>query len=204
MDSDSELEIADVLMDVDSFSESTTTPSPSPESEFHGNIPPSPSTIKSQKDMLAAQDRLSHMSPSKTQLSKAKFDFHLIDVKHIQELPSAKWSNNSCWLDLSMEAIWTALAFHGAFSEFEELMVTEEQAACPSPLYYLYLAFKFRLDHGILEFKGSQQGHAKPLTEIRDNLCEMLYKIRAVPGKVGDEQDTIVSYICYVFSFNIH
>ena len=41
---DSELEIADVLMDVDSFSESTPTPSPAPET--HGDITPSPSPNK--------------------------------------------------------------------------------------------------------------------------------------------------------------
>ncbi|KAE9382508.1 hypothetical protein BT96DRAFT_1010535 [Gymnopus androsaceus JB14] len=90
-----------------------------------------------------------------------------------------------------MEAIWAALAFHGAFPDFEKLMSQEGQALQPCPLYYLYLAFKFHLEYGLSEFKGSKHGQAEPLTQIRDNFRKTLLRIGAVNGEIGSMQDSI-------------
>lgn len=133
------------------------------------------------------------MSPTKLNARPSQPDFGPIKSTTTSELPSAKWDRNSCWLDSSMEVLFCAMAFHNTFKEFENLVLTEKTKATPAPIYYLYLAFKFRLDQGLNKFLAPSHGEASEITEVRNSFRQTLHTIKAVNGKVGEFQMAFVS-----------
>lgn len=188
--SDSEIEAVETaLMDVDSSS-------PSPTSST--SIPTTPVPKKTQDEMLTAQARINSMSPSKGSLVKAKSDFHAINPKLTTEMPSASWDNYSCWLDSSFEAIFCTLAFYGGLEDLEKLVATGNDSSLRSPIYYFYLALKFRYEYGLSDFKGSSHGPETQLTAIRNNFRQTLHHLGAAKGPIGEQQGTFVRYISFI------
>ncbi|KAF9060861.1 hypothetical protein BDP27DRAFT_1429567 [Rhodocollybia butyracea] len=89
-------EIATTLMDVD------------PPSAY--DPPNAPGPLKSQLDLLDAKGWLSGMFSSKPKFDSSQpVELSGINTKVVTELAGPAWSDNSCWLDSSMEAIYCAL-----------------------------------------------------------------------------------------------
>ena len=89
------------------------------------------------------------------------------------------------------------MAFYNAFDEFESLVLEEKSKPCPAPVYYLYLAFKFRLDQGLKKYLGSSHGEASEISNICDQLRKTLYTIKAVQGQIDNFQTAFVSIQSY-------
>jgi hypothetical protein len=183
---ESENEIANTLID-DFGSHSDFSSTPQTPKSSHS------SPQKTEDQLRAAQHCLNSMSPVKFQTVSAQSDFGPINIKDVKELPGPKWSNNSCWLDAFMEALWCPIAFHGAFTELEDILKSEAAAERPSPMYFFYLVCKHRMNCGLREFKGSQANDTQHLTQIRDNFQQTLHNIQAINGKVGEYQGILVS-----------
>ncbi|KAF9063257.1 hypothetical protein BDP27DRAFT_1427070 [Rhodocollybia butyracea] len=121
-----------------------------------------------------------HMSPSKLNAKSAESQFHAIQLSTMHELPGPAWTNNSCWLDSSMEALFCPMAFYGSLAEFKSIITTaEEDPSSPSPLYCFALALALFLPSGSLQ---------KEITNIRDAFCKVLHETHTVEGKVGAYQ----------------
>jgi hypothetical protein len=176
--------------------------SPPPEAESSANAAPNAfgplSSGKSQLDFLNAKGWLSGMFPSKARLDTSQpIEFSGINTKLVTELAGPAWSSNSCWLDSSMEAIYSALVYHKGFKDLETLVSGDEASDSPSLIYSLYLACKFRLHKGLHEFQESRHGAAQELTELRDNFRQKLHLVGAANGKIGQTQGTTVSFKFY-------
>ncbi len=115
----------------------------------------------------------------------------VIDVSQTKELPSFPWSRNSCWLDASLEALYTALNY-GDWQTFESLFVGESQRSTPSPIYYLYITLKGCRDWPLTDFPGSS-APSKELQNICDGFQSFLYRIKVVTGSEYSFQDSLVS-----------
>ncbi|KIK50699.1 hypothetical protein GYMLUDRAFT_252735 [Collybiopsis luxurians FD-317 M1] len=123
------------------------------------------------------------MSPSKLNPQFPEEDFRPIQLSVIKAIPSAKWNNNSCWLDSSMEVYFIAMAFHDCFRDFKSLTGSKEGQALPSPIFYLYKVFSFRLECGLFKLDN-----VSDITTIRDQFQQFLYNVKAVTGPVGSYQ----------------
>ncbi|KAF9071317.1 hypothetical protein BDP27DRAFT_1419113 [Rhodocollybia butyracea] len=159
-------------------------------------VPGLEANSKTQNTLTGAQQKLRHMSPSKLNAQPAESQFHAIQLSTTHELPGLAWSNNSCWLDSSLEALFCPMAFYGSFAEFKSIVTTaEENPSSPSPLYCLYLAFQFRMAEGVNKFQRPSLGPVPPfqqpaeeISNIRDAFREILHETHIVRGKVGTYQ----------------
>ncbi|KAF9062287.1 hypothetical protein BDP27DRAFT_1428067 [Rhodocollybia butyracea] len=175
-------------------SDSSTSLDSASVNDSGSDAPPNPS--KEQSTLIGAQQKLRHMSPSKLNAKSAESQFHAIQLSTMHELPGPAWTNNSCWLDSSMEALFCPMAFYGSLAEFKSIITTaEEDPSSPSPLYCLYLAFQFRMAEGINKFQRPSLGPVSPfrqpaeeITNIRDAFRKVLHETHTVEGKVGAYQ----------------
>ncbi|KAF9060912.1 hypothetical protein BDP27DRAFT_1429496 [Rhodocollybia butyracea] len=175
-------------------SDSSTSLDSASVNDLGSDAPPNPS--KEQSTLIGAQQKLRHMSPSKLNAKSAESQFHAIQLSTMHELPGPAWTNNSCWLDSSMEALFCPMAFYGSLAEFKSIITTaKEDPSSPSPLYCLYLAFQFRMAEGINKFQRPSLGPVSPfrqpaeeITNIRDAFRKVLHETHTVEGKVGAYQ----------------
>ncbi|KAF9059402.1 hypothetical protein BDP27DRAFT_1453329 [Rhodocollybia butyracea] len=85
--------------------------------------PNAPGPLKSQLDLLDAKGWLSGMFSSKPKFDSSQpVELSGINTKVVTELAGPAWSDNSCWLDSSMEAIYCALVYHNGFKDFETIV----------------------------------------------------------------------------------
>ncbi|KIK50006.1 hypothetical protein GYMLUDRAFT_253359, partial [Collybiopsis luxurians FD-317 M1] len=156
----------------------------SSDEEFHSCAALSDSeAAKGPDEAKKAQERIEMMSPSKLNPQLPEEDFRPIQLSVIKAIPSAKWNNNSCWLDSSMEVYFIAMAFHDCFRDFKSLTGSEEGQALPSLIFYLYKVFSFWLERGLFKLDN-----VSDITTIRDQFQQFLYNVKAVTGPVGSYQ----------------
>ncbi|KAF5379616.1 hypothetical protein D9757_009228 [Collybiopsis confluens] len=144
------------------------------------------SDSESQKGYSNARDakqKVELMSPSKLQPGKPMDDFRPIVLASTKSTPSAKWDNNSCWLDASVEVYFIAMAFYNCFRDFQSLVGSEEGHDRPSLIFYLCKFFGFRLQQGL-----SRNDAIGEISNIRDNFRKFLFSVQAVTGALDDYQ----------------
>ena len=144
------------------------------------------------KDRKSTQKQFENASPSKH--IDRDHVLEIVDTKKYQEIPSYPWSENSCWLDSSLEALYCALNFHGTWVEFELLIQHEQKEPFPSPVYYLYLCLQSRRLRPISGFPESSAGiKSAELHMLRDGFRDMLFKTKMItnPGPVNTYQPAL-------------
>ncbi|KAK0234340.1 hypothetical protein IW262DRAFT_1452899 [Armillaria fumosa] len=163
----------------DSGLDSSTSNIPSPHD--------TPSTVKKEIESHTqdAQDAYANMSPSRN-LNRDKA-LSEVDVNKFKELPSYPWRSNSCWLDASLEALYSALNY-GDWNSFENLFDEDMKQVPPSLMYYLYLTMRGRRSWPISTF-SSKNGPAHKLQTLRDGFHTFLYKMKVVDGPEDLYQD---------------
>ncbi|KAK0479331.1 hypothetical protein IW261DRAFT_1420054 [Armillaria novae-zelandiae] len=114
----------------------------------------------------------------------------VINISQTKELPSFPWSHNSCWLDASLEALYTTLNY-GDWLMFESLFAGESQRSTLSPIYYLYIMQKGCHDWPLSDFPGSS-APSQELQNIHDGFCSFLYHIKLVTGSEDSFQDLLI------------
>ncbi len=159
------------------------------------NIPSSPdAAITTKKELAActqdAQDAYSNMSPSKD-LNRDEA-LSEVDVTKFKELPSYHWWASSCWLDASLEALYSALNY-GDWNGFEILFNEDMNQTPPSLMYYFYLMMRGCRSWPISTF-SAKNGPAQELQTLRDGFRTFLYKMKVVEGPEDSYQDGTWSY----------
>ncbi|KAK0435787.1 hypothetical protein EV421DRAFT_1740054 [Armillaria borealis] len=154
------------------------------------NIPSFPDTATTTKKELAArtqdaQDAYANMSPSKN-LNRDEA-LSEVDVTKFKELPSYPWQANSCWLDASLEALYSALNY-GDWNGFEILFNEDMNWTPPSLTYYFYLTMRGHRSWPISTF-SVKNGPVQELQTLRDGFRTFLYKMKVVEGPEDSYQD---------------
>ncbi|KAF9067507.1 hypothetical protein BDP27DRAFT_1364833 [Rhodocollybia butyracea] len=117
------------------------------------------------------------MSPSKH--INREHNLEVFDTKIHIEIPSYPWSQNSCWLDSSLEALYCVLNYW-SWTEFEALFEFENQSF-PNPLYYLYLCLQARRLRPITEFPPStSKTNSLELNNLRGSFRQFLFTTKMV------------------------
>ncbi len=168
-------------------------PSDSGSESSGAEIPPSDDTpINPKNDGAAryqeAQDAYDNMSPSKN--FKRDAALSVVDLSKHKELPSYPWRENSCWLDASLEALYTALNY-GDWNGFEDLFNEDANQLPPSLVYCFFLTMKGRRAWPISDISG-KNGPARELLTLRDSFRAFLYKMKVVEGPEDSYQDALV------------
>ncbi|KAF9027377.1 hypothetical protein BDP27DRAFT_1375972 [Rhodocollybia butyracea] len=133
------------------------------------------------------------MSPSKH--INREHNLEVFDTKIHIEIPSYPWSQNSCWLDSSLEALYCVLNYW-SWTEFEALFEFENQSF-PSPLYYLYLCLQARRLRPITEFPPStSKTNSLELNNLRDSFRQFLFTTKMVTnlGPIDTTQPAFASH----------
>lgn len=128
------------------------------------------------------------MSPSKNFEREAALS--VVDIAKHKQLPSYPWRANLCWLDASLEALYTTLNY-GDWKTFQLLFDEDVDRMPPSLMYYFFLTMKGRRTWPISDFLG-QNTPAQELLDLRDGFRAFLYKMKIVSGHEDTYQDGLV------------
>ncbi len=135
-----------------------------------------------------AQDAYDNMSPSKNFEREAALS--VVDIAKHKQLPSYPWRANSCWLDASLEVLYTTLNY-GDWKTFQLLFDEDVDRMPLSLMYYFFLTMKGRRTWPISDFLG-QNTPAQELLDLHDGFRAFLYKMKIVSGHEDTYQDGLV------------